>query len=238
MAIQPTLAILLLFVTIATAAVRAQEFDGQISGVVVNASGSPVPGQRVELVLPRAKGGRLVATTDENGAFRFSGLAVDHYRVELIVDGRPVSKSDQIGLSAPTSEVASVTLAVPPAKVHKERSELARLFEITYAEVDAALASDLPLTYFVPVRTLPHDTPQDALNAAATLPGVFVRNEELRVYTLGEPAAHVDVQRGLPPQGARLHPVRRRTGVRGVRPHDGGGPPHRRPVDVEPADPW
>jgi penicillin-binding protein 2 len=71
------------------------------------------------------------------------------------------------------------------------KTELARLFQITYAEVDAALASELPLTYFVPVRSLPHDTPQDALNAAATLPGVFVRNEELRIYTMGEPAAHV-----------------------------------------------
>ena len=91
--------------------------DGQIGGVAVDAGGQPVAGRRVELARPRSEGeGRLVATTDVNGTFSFSGLGSGRYQAQLLIDDRVVATSEAIDLVEGAMQVSGVTLALAAEK--------------------------------------------------------------------------------------------------------------------------
>ena len=89
--------------------------DGQISGVVVDATGQPVADQRVELRQPSSEGpGRLIATTDTNGQFVYGRLGPGRYEVELRDEGRVIATSGPIELSEEAMRVSGVTVARRP----------------------------------------------------------------------------------------------------------------------------
>ncbi len=89
--------------------------DGQISGVVVYATGQPVADQRVELRQPSSEGpGRLIATTDTNGQFVYGRLGPGRYEVELRDEGRVIATSGPIELFEEAMRVSGVTVARRP----------------------------------------------------------------------------------------------------------------------------
>jgi carboxypeptidase family protein len=91
---------LLLLSTTITSVALAQELNGQISGVVVDAAWKPLANQRVELRKLRRQGpAQFVTTTDANGAFTYKNLRPGRYEVELIIEGRAVARSRPVELS-------------------------------------------------------------------------------------------------------------------------------------------
>lgn len=107
---------LVLLSAVVTPPALAQAVDGQISGVVVDATGQPLADQRVELRGPTRQGGtRLVTATDMNGQFAYARLRAGHYEVELRIEGRVIARSGPIELSERTMRVSGVTLALRPA---------------------------------------------------------------------------------------------------------------------------
>lgn len=95
-------------------AALTQNSDGQINGVVMDATGQPVASQRVELSRPRSEGeGRIVATTDGAGQFIFSRLGPGRYEVELRENGRVIATSRPIELSAGAMRTSGVSVALP-----------------------------------------------------------------------------------------------------------------------------
>ena len=100
----------------------AQEVDGQISGVVVDATGQPVADQRISLRRPSSYGrGRLVTTSDMNGQFVYAGLGPGRYEVELRDEGRVIATSGPIELSEDAMRVSGVTVARPAPPVPRQR---------------------------------------------------------------------------------------------------------------------
>jgi hypothetical protein len=93
MHIQGISAFLLAFVVIVTNPSLAQQSGSQISGRVVDATGSPVPGKRLEL-RQRGSPERIVLITDESGAFTYRRLSPGQYRVELVIEDRVGSLPD------------------------------------------------------------------------------------------------------------------------------------------------
>ena len=61
-------------VVVMTDSPLAQEVNGRISGVVVDATGAPVPSQRVEL-RRRGDSERRVVITSDTGAFAYTMLS-------------------------------------------------------------------------------------------------------------------------------------------------------------------
>lgn len=95
--------------------------------MVVDPSGQPLAGQRVELRRPTRDGsGQLVTSTDTNGQFAYTGLRAGRYEVELRIEGRVVATSGPIELSAETMRVRNVTLArpAPPPALPPERPHI------------------------------------------------------------------------------------------------------------------
>jgi hypothetical protein len=116
---------LLLLSTVITSGALAQEIEGQISGIVVDAAGKPLADQRVELRRPSREGpGQQVATTAANGAFTYTRLRPGRYEVELVSEGRVVARSGPIELSDRATRVTGVILTrptPPPTWVHTDR---------------------------------------------------------------------------------------------------------------------
>jgi hypothetical protein len=94
--------------------VFAQDPDGRISGVVVDASGDPVGAQRLELRRPAGDGfGRLVGTSDGNGRFIFEHLGPGDYEIELYVAGRRVATSGTVVLMSGNTSVEGIVVVRP-----------------------------------------------------------------------------------------------------------------------------
>ena len=86
---------------------------GQIRGVALSATGQPLADQLVELSRPSRDGpGRLIATTDANGEFVYTGLRPGGYEVHLRlrVDNQVVARSGAIDLVEGQMQVTGVTL--------------------------------------------------------------------------------------------------------------------------------
>ena len=107
-----------------------QQGDGQISGVLLDQGGQPLADRRVELSRPRSEGeGRLVETTDADGAFSYTGLGPGRYEVLYRVDDEVRARSGPIDLAASAMQVSGVSVAVPPRNPDRIATGVARSFE-------------------------------------------------------------------------------------------------------------
>ncbi len=93
----------------------AQGMEGEIAGVVLDADGQPLAGQRVELQRPTRDGsGQVVTATDTLGRFAYTGLRAGRHKVEIRSDGRVVASSRTIDLSAETMRVTDLVISLQP----------------------------------------------------------------------------------------------------------------------------
>ena len=124
---------ILLLSTVFAPAALAQDLDGQITGVVVDPTGVPLAGQRVELRKPD-RHGQLVTTSDAEGAFTFRNVRPGRYEVELIIEGRTVGKSGPVELSERTMRVTGIVVTQRPRWARSDR-HVARLPRTTVRQL-------------------------------------------------------------------------------------------------------
>lgn len=89
-------------------AVAAEATTGTIVGLVVNATGSPVPQARVDAASPS---GRYGATTDARGRFAILGVTPDTYTVSVQAPGFDVSSQSGVSVLPGQSQRITVHLA-------------------------------------------------------------------------------------------------------------------------------
>jgi penicillin-binding protein 2 len=87
-------------------------------------------------------------------------------------------------------------VGVVPDLVQDTEAVIARLSEtlgVPADQVRAEVTADVPSYYFIPVKTLPHDTPEAEIEKFRELVdlGIVVRDEAQRLYPNGDSAAHV-----------------------------------------------
>ena len=97
--------------------------------------------------------------------------------------GRPLVRDAPL----PTVGVVPERVANPEATARR----LSSLLSIPLEEVRRKLATDQPLYYFVPLKTLPPDTPQELIDQFYAMPEAVIRHDTKRVYTEGSLAAHL-----------------------------------------------
>jgi len=109
---------------------QRQQDGGQISGVLLDADRQSLADRRVELSRPARDGeGLLVAMTDADGAFSYTGLGPSRYEVLYQVGGEVRARSGPIHLAASAMQVSGVSIAVSPRNRDRIATGVARSFE-------------------------------------------------------------------------------------------------------------
>ena len=129
--------ILALLSVVATLTGAAQDLDGQISGVLVDAAGQPQAGQHVELWRAADKSLRFGRITDANGRFVYRGLDAGRYEIELRIDGRAVATSGTIELVDRAAQVNDVVVTPRrlPTTWSRTKRQVANLPRVTAKQV-------------------------------------------------------------------------------------------------------
>ncbi len=104
----------------------AQDATGRISGVVVDTSDAPLPGQRTELHSDHTAD-RAVVVTDRDGAFTFTRLGPGRYNVVLLEADRPMATSGDVLLSPGAMEVTHIRIVHPPVAPPRRRASLSEV---------------------------------------------------------------------------------------------------------------
>lgn len=90
---------------------------GQIKGKVTTADGALLPGVTVKVSSPAMVIKEMTTVTNENGAYRFLGLAPGVYKVEYILDGmQTVVRS---GITVNVSKTATLDIAMSMGKIEE-----------------------------------------------------------------------------------------------------------------------
>lgn len=93
-----------------------------------------------------------------------------------------------------TSDALVWIVGVVPDSVENMDSlvaTLAQKLSMTPDEVRSQINLNLPAYYFMPIKTLPSDTPEATIDDLNSLTGVIVREQRQRSYPYGDLAAHV-----------------------------------------------
>jgi hypothetical protein len=102
--------VLLVAVFVVAVTVRA-EVGGKITGVVKDQTGSAIPGAAV-VVTNTQTGGRIAATTDQDGGFTFPVLPVGEYQLEVTSDAFQPYRKTGLVIDINSALVLDVTLQV------------------------------------------------------------------------------------------------------------------------------
>jgi hypothetical protein len=84
---------------------------GQLSGLVVDQAGSPLPGVTVSAASPAQIGGAQLAQTDPGGRFQYPRLAPGSYTVQTALDGFLTQQFEGVQVRLDRMTVLHVTLA-------------------------------------------------------------------------------------------------------------------------------
>ena len=125
-----------------------QGVEGEIAGVVLDADGQPLAGQRVELQRPTRDGsGQLVTVTDALGRFAYTRLRAGRHKVEIRIDGQVVASSRTIDLSAETMRITDLVISLQPPPPALPRSR-------PHVSADRLLRGQAPPTSFDALPTI------------------------------------------------------------------------------------
>ena len=144
---------------------QGQALTADILGTVRDSTGAVVPGAQATIVQV-GTGGKLSATTDASGNYRFSELKPAHYRLELSKAGFQTTVVPDIELLVAQRQQLDVTLRVGSASESVEVSAgAAELLETQTAEVGQVIQDK-------PIVELPLNG-RDFVQLATLSPGVY-----------------------------------------------------------------
>ena len=89
-----------------------QVSTGTLTGRTVDTSGALIPGVDVTISSPAMIGGARSAVTDEQGAYRFTLLAIGAYRVSFALQGFKTLNIEGVNVDAGTSRTVNATMEV------------------------------------------------------------------------------------------------------------------------------
>jgi hypothetical protein len=141
------------------------QFDGRVTGTVVDASGAAVPGAEVELLLAGGKKPLLTSKTSADGLYHFIGVRAGDY--DLTVDASGFLKATLRNVAVdPARETAIPQIKLQLATVSQsvEVSAAAQGVETNNAEISQTVSME-------EIRNLPI-LDRDALSVIQTQPGV------------------------------------------------------------------
>src|SRR5438105_953234 len=125
-----------------------QVTSGDLVGIVVDPTGSAVPGAQVEVV-EESTGVRASQRTEANGQYRFSNLHIGKY--DLVVNAAGFTRTSLKGVAIELNKTATqnITLAVGQLSQSVEVVEAAETIDTSTAQIQsnftAKLAADLPV---------------------------------------------------------------------------------------------
>ena len=167
-------AILLTFLSAAIA-------SAQISGRVLDPSGSTVPGARVSIV-HRASTSRVLATTGSGGDYSFEGLRAGTWLIEAQANGFGSSKAEEVELRADQGKTLDLTL---------ELQLVSTQVQVTAAGGAQTIDEQAKALTVIDTQQLTDRAEYSVADAIRSVPGI-------RVQQLGGPGSFVRVlTRGL-----------------------------------------
>jgi hypothetical protein len=121
--------------------------SGSIEGVVRDPSGSSVPGARVEITNP-VSGFHREATTDTDGAFRFTNVPFNPYHLQVSATGfNSLSQDVEVRSTVPTSVQVSLKIGAAETSVTVEATgpDLIENESTFHTDIDQGIIDRLPL---------------------------------------------------------------------------------------------
>ena len=155
--------VLVLAMVLAAGPVAAQQTSGNITGRVLDAQGSVVPGATVTAV-QQESGFTRVDVSDTEGVYRLSALPVGHYNVTVELQGFTTVKREGIVVAVGQTLSVDVTLTVGALSETVTVTGESPLIEVTASSVGGVVDVGR-------IESLPLNGRQFA-NLAATIPGV------------------------------------------------------------------
>jgi hypothetical protein len=129
--------------------VFGQATDGNIAGVVTDATGAAIPGVALELDNP-ATGVKYNTKSDATGAYRFNNVPVGHYNLTAAGQGFTSSRLQNFSIELNKTATANFTLQVGSVSTSVEVTEAASSIDTTTAQItntyQARQAVDLPIS--------------------------------------------------------------------------------------------
>ena len=102
--------LVLLCVCLTAGSVFAQRLTGKITGTVLDADGSPLPGVTVEISSPSLMGGVQVQISSESGNYRFINLPPGTYKLVFKLEGFQTLDRENVQLSVGRTVNENITL--------------------------------------------------------------------------------------------------------------------------------
>ncbi len=140
---------LLVFSSLSVSKLNAQASDGNIVGLVTDASGAVLPNVTVDL-LNIETGVKNSAKTDGSGSYRFGNVLVGKYTITSTATGFTTAALRDVRVELSKTTTANITLTVGAVSSTVEVTSASALIDTTTAQVantyDRILATELPTT--------------------------------------------------------------------------------------------
>jgi hypothetical protein len=144
---RPRFCALFLGALLAVASLFGQASDGNITGTVLDASGSAIPNATVQLE-NTATGVKLTTKTDSTGSYRFGNVLIGRYNVTVSASGFTTSSIKDLPVELNKTATANVTMQVGTVSTAVDVSEAVSTIDTTTSQVsnnyDARFAAQLP----------------------------------------------------------------------------------------------
>ncbi|MDX6694785.1 MAG: hypothetical protein QOF02_2388 [Blastocatellia bacterium] len=161
---------------------RQSDWDGALSGTIVDPSGAVVPGAQVTLVDERTKL-ETATTTDDNGAFRFQSLSPGNYSLKTEgVAGFAASEMRDLNLPLADGQ-SDVTLTVAPDGEYATVGDV-MLVEPSDVLVSAVFKGDLQAVKELIAAGVDVNVVDKEVGITALMQAVNFNNQEMVVLLL------------------------------------------------------
>ncbi|HBY64536.1 MAG TPA: TonB-dependent receptor, partial [Solibacterales bacterium] len=141
-----------LMLLLAPAWIYAQATDGNVVGLVTDASGAAVPGATIELQND-ATGIKTTAKTDTLGAYRFNNIPTGVYTLRATAGGFTAAQLQKLVIELNKTTTANLSLQVGQVSTTVEVLEAPATIDTTTAQIQATFQSRQAVD--VPIASLP-----------------------------------------------------------------------------------
>lgn len=137
-----------LSIFLATAPLFAQASDGNVAGLVLDATGASVSGAQVELHQPQTNT-KIAATSATDGSFRFRNILPGAYEISASLEGFNPARLSNVLVELNRTSTVNLTLTLGGMSTSVEVAEAAPPIDTTTQQVsstyDSRYARDLPI---------------------------------------------------------------------------------------------